>query len=202
MFDLNAEIVLVDDDPSVLRAMSRQVGLMGHNPVAFDDARKAVRHIRSGQGDCLLVDLQMPELSGLQVQEMLADLPVPVVFVSGQANIPTTVKAMQNGAVTFLEKPIEYAMLEQAIDVALKRGAELRSRLNDRARARKLFASLTDRQKDVFRILITGATNKEIAQDLDIGERTVKAHRHAIMNRLGADSIADIYRLASELGMD
>lgn len=202
MPDLTAEIVLVDDDRSVLRAMSRQVGLMGHNPVTFDDARKGVEHILAGHGDCLLLDLRMPEISGLDVQDMLAGLPVSIVFISGQATIPATVRAMQNGAVTFLEKPVEYAELEQAIDTALKRGTELRSRQNDRTLAEELFASLTDRQKDVFRVLVTGAANKDIARELGIGERTVKAHRQAIMERLGADSIAAVYRLAGELGIN
>ncbi|WP_425044331.1 response regulator transcription factor [Primorskyibacter sp. S87] len=99
---------------------------------------------------------------------------------------------MQNGAVTFLEKPVEYAELELAIETALKKGADLRANPSDQSAADELLASLTERQKDVFRILVTGVTNKEIAQELGIGERTVKAHRHAIMERLEADSIADI----------
>ncbi|WP_425044310.1 response regulator transcription factor [Primorskyibacter sp. S87] len=202
MPERRAEIVVVDDDRSVLKAMSRQISLMGHRPVVFDDPRQGVCHVREGNGDCLLLDLQMPDASGLDVQDMLSGLPVPIVFVSGFATIPATVQAMQNGAVTFLEKPVEYAELELAIETALKKGADLRANPDDQSAADELLASLTERQKDVFRILVTGVTNKEIAQELGIGERTVKAHRHAIMERLEADSIADIYRLAARLGLN
>lgn len=202
MPETNAEVVLVDDDKSVLRALSRQISLMGHTPVAYDAAQAGVEHVRSGRGDCLLLDLRMPEFSGLDVQEMLAGLPVPIVFISGQATIPATVQALQNGAVTFLEKPVDYDDLTEAIETALRRGVEMRTEHNDRAQAKTLFESLTKRQRQVFLVLITGASNKGIARELGIGERTVKAHRQAIMERLGADSIADIYKLAAELDMN
>jgi two-component system, LuxR family, response regulator FixJ len=202
VLDCKSEIILVDDDPSVLKALSRQVGLMGYEPVTFGNAGKAAQHIRAGQGDCLLLDLRMPEISGLDVQDMLAGVPVPIIFISGHATIPATVQAMQNGAVTFLEKPIEYADLERAIGTALKKGTDLRLKHGEHVSAKELFASLTERQRDVFRVLVTGATNKEIAHRLGVGERTVKAHRHAIMERLKANSIADIYRLAAELELN
>lgn len=196
------EIVLVDDDHSLLRALSRQIDLMGYKAVPFPDAREGIRHISSGHGDCLVLDLRMPEVSGLDVQDRLAGLPVPIIFLSGHATIPATVQAMQKGAVTFLEKPVEYDELETALDTALEQGKQLRNAHRNRTIANAAYGSLTERQRDVFRLLITGAPNKVIAYQLGIGERTIKAHRHAIMERLGANSIADIYRIAAELDLD
>lgn len=202
MDDKPAEIVLIDDDSSFLKALERQVRLMGHVPVTFGDAEAGLHHIRNGQSDCLLVDLRMPGVSGLDVQDVLAELPVPIVFISGQATIPATVQAMRNGAVTFLEKPVEYEDVRQAIGEALRYGAELKVEHAGRAAATRRFDQLTARQKDVLRLVVTGVPNKVIARKLGIGERTVKAHRQAIMERLQATSVADLYHLAADLGID
>lgn len=192
-------IVVLDDDASFLRALSRQITLMGYSPLAFESANDALAFIRTNQCECLILDLRMPEVSGLDVQKLVAEIPIPVIFISGHASIPDTVQAVQNGAVTFLEKPVEYADLQRAIQTALNQLVELRSRHSAIETAKLRYESLTKRQKDVFALLAEGAPNKTIAYELGIGERTVKAHRRAVMEQIGAKTILDVYRLATEL---
>jgi len=197
------EVLLVDDDASVLNAFERQVRLMGYPTRTFQDPKVALAAIRGGAGCCMIVDLCMPGMTGLELQAELKALgrPLPVIFLSGQGTIRESVQAVLDGAIDFLEKPVEFDVLKDAISTAL---SSWKSR--SRAQAEHLvaverFSRLTPRQVEVFRILISGASNKEIANRMRIGERTVKAHRQAIMERLEADTIADIYRLVSELGV-
>lgn len=149
----------------------------------------------------MVVDLCMPDMTGLELQSELKALgrPLPVIFLSGQGTIQSSVDAILGGALDFLEKPVEFDVLEEALEKALLQWNVLVRKQSEGMAARERFSRLTARQTEVFRVLITGASNKEIARRLSIGERTVKAHRHAIMRSLGADTIADIYRLATEL---
>ena len=176
-----ARIVIVDDDPSVLAALAKQIALMGHEVTPFEDPALALQHLRQSRGDCLILDLNMPELTGLEVQEELADLRVPVgiIFVSGAATVQSSVSAMRGGATHFLEKPIEYDDLSAAVDEALAKVRNARRETEAKADAERRYHNLTERQQAVFREILTGAPNKVIAHRLNIGERTVKAHRQA-----------------------
>jgi len=197
------EVVIVDDDPSVGAAFARQIRLMGFPTRSFQDPREALRAIREGAGCCVIVDLCMPKMSGLQLQNELKELgrPLPVIFVSGQGTVQSSVLAVLDGALDFLEKPVEFDTLRDAVEKALSKwDSQTRAQIEHMAALERL-SRLTPRQTDVFRILIAGASNKEIARRLDISERTVKAHRQGLMEGLGADTIADVYRLAAELGI-
>lgn len=203
MAERGREVVIVDDDPSVRVAFERQIRLMGHQPKSFEDPTQALGAIRAGAGCCVIVDLCMPSMSGLQLQNELKELgrPLSVIFVSGQGTVQSSVQAVLDGALDFLEKPVEFDVLKDAISKALASWDSLTRAQSQHMAAVERFSRLTPRQAEVFRILISGASNKEIANRMHIGERTVKAHRRAIMERLAADTIADIYRLVSELGI-
>ena len=203
MGDVLFRVVIVDDDPSILKAFSKQIELMGHSVTAFSDPEDALTHLQLEGADCLLVDLNMPRLNGLELQAAIARLkpPVPTVFVSGAANVQSSVAAMRGGACHFLEKPVEFDDLRSAIDEATALAIEATDAARAAERAQGHFDELTARQKDVFRELLTGAPNKVIAFRLGIAERTVKAHRQALMERLGARSIPDLVAIAGIIGI-
>jgi FixJ family two-component response regulator len=149
----------------------------------------------------VVLDFEMPGLNGLEVQEQLsrsADL-LPVVFMTGHGDIPMSVRAMKAGAVDFLAKPVPGHVLITAIDQAIARGEEERAVRAHRRETKALYDRLTAREREVFAHLISGQLNKEVAFDLGTAERTVKAHRHSILGKLGAQSIADLCRIATEL---
>jgi len=201
--DRQSQIVIVDDDASILRAFSKQVALMGHAVTTFQNAADALLHVRGQGADCILLDLNMPGLSGLELQKALTELstPLPVIFISGAANVQTSVAAMRGGASHFLEKPIEFDDLKLAISEALETGAKTAQETESINECKRRYASLTPRQQAVFAELMTGASNKVIAARLEIGERTVKAHRHALMERLEARNTADILKIGFVLGI-
>lgn len=195
------DIVLVDDDRSFLRAMKRQLVVFGYNVEAFEDPHAAFKYLKTGSGRCLIVDLQMPDMSGLELQSALnnLDCPLAVVFLSGQGGIRSSVQAMRGGAVDFLEKPVEAETLLKTVENALEQHATEVRKAAVLQQSKDRLARLTDRQRDVFNFVISGASNKEIALKLSISERTVKAHRHDIMERLEAQSVPDLVNLANQL---
>lgn len=196
-------VVVVDDDASILKAYSKLIGLMGHSVTAFASPKNALRYLRDEGADCLVVDLNMPGLSGLDLQSAIAGFnpPVPMVFVSGAANVQSSVTAMRGGACHFLEKPVEFEDLRAAIAEATEQAVAAASAARETEEAQKQFDELTPRQQSVFRELVTGAPNKVIAFRLGIGERTVKAHRQALMERLGANSVSDVISIARKIGL-
>ncbi len=201
--EAHREVVIVDDDPSVLRALTRQVSVSGYVACPFKDANDALLYLRSGGGQCLLVDLNMPGMSGLDLQLRVAegDRPLPVVFLSGQGDVRSTVQAMRGGAIDFLEKPVEVTELVRAIDAAFVKYAELSAAMDAQTALAGRLSRLTVRQREVFDAVVTGLSNKEIARDLRISERTVKAHRHGLMQRLEARTLPDLVNLANQLGL-
>jgi len=196
-------VVVVDDDPSILKAFSKQIELMGHSVAAFSVPEDALNHLQDEGADCLVVDLNMPRLSGLDLQTAIARLkpPVPIVFVSGAANVQSSVAAMRGGACHFLEKPVEFEDLQSAIAEATEQASAAAASVRDAKEAQEHYDELTPRQQAVFRELLTGAPNKVVAFRLGIGERTVKAHRQALMERLGARSIPDLVAIAEKIGL-
>ncbi len=197
------DIVLVDDDRSFLKAMTRQLVVLGYCVKAFENPHAAFEYLETGSGRCLIVDLHMPDMSGLELQSALEtlDRPLAVIFLSGQGDIQSTVRAMRGGAVDFLEKPVEVDALLRSLENALE---QLSAEIIEAAmiqHSRDRLARLTGRQRSVFDIVVTGASNKEIALKLGISERTVKAHRHDIMKRLEAQSVPDLVNLANQLGL-
>lgn len=198
---LQGVIHVVDDDASVRTALARLLGAVGYEVRTHDSPASYLLEPQSDSASCLILDVRMPQVSGLEMQDALAKLriPVPIIFLTGHGDIPMSVRAMKAGAVDFLAKPVPGHVLITAIDQAIARGEEERAVRAHRRETKALYDRLTAREREVFAHLISGQLNKEVAFDLGTAERTVKAHRHSILGKLGAQSIADLCRIATEL---
>ena len=181
--------------------MGRVLRLAGYTVRSYASANDFLAQPANADAGCLILDVHMPGTSGLELQSLLArsaDV-LPIVFVSGRGDIPMSVRAMKNGAVDFLTKPVPKAVLLAAVSQAMARWTEERA-ARDRTRAiQARYDRLTPREREVFAHLISGQLNKQVAYDLGTAERTIKAHRHSIMQKLEADSMADLVTLAAEL---
>ena len=193
-------VFVVDDDASFRKAVSRLLRAAGHQVKAFSSASEFVESLPATGPGCVVADLQMPGLSGLDLQAALAgsDNPLPVLFLTGHGDIPTSVHAMRLGAEDFLTKRAPREALLDAVNRALARDARERA---ERARvqgARARFATLTAREREVLEHVLRGQLNKQIAADLGIHERTVKLHRTAITSKVGVQSVAELTQLWME----
>ena len=200
MSNADARIFIVDDDAKFCRSLARLVKSIGYDVELFSSAKDFLeREPFEGPG-CLLLDVRMPELTGPDLQAELnqRDMFIPIIFLTAHADTPTGVKAMKDGAVDFLLKPVEEQALFEAIDNALDKGAQLRKQHKETEEAKRLIATLTAREHETFRWLITGMLNKQIAIPLGITVRTVKAHRSQIMHKLDVVSVAELVRLAQK----
>jgi FixJ family two-component response regulator len=194
-------IYVVDDDPSVRRSLERLLRSAGHDVEAFPSASDFLDAALPDRPGCLLLDLNMPEISGLELQERLANIgrTIPVIFITGFGTIPASVKAMKAGAVDFLEKPFEDETLIKALAIALDNDRENRDKADKINSIKKRADSLTGREKEVFGLVVTGMLNKQIAFELGITEKTIKVHRARIMQKMAAASLADLVRLSEKL---
>ncbi len=197
-------IYIIDDDPSVRRSLTRLVRHGGYEVESFASAEDFLAAIPAAlvRPTCAVVDLRMPGLSGLELQERINARPHPcsVVFVSGNGDIPATVKAMRHGAVTFLTKPFHDEELLTAIAEGNDAHRKLLVDTLHAERIRQRIKSLSERERETMSWVITGALNKQIAEELDIAERTVKAHRAKVMEKMGVVSVAELVRLCDEAG--
>lgn len=196
-------VFIVDDDTSFLKSMSRLLSAVGYTVRAFGSATDFLEALGPETPGCVVADLQMPGMDGLQLQECLARTanPLPIIFLTGQGDIPTTVNAMRSGAEDFLVKRAPRDVLLAAIERALERDARervQRSRLRD---LRDRFGGLSERELEVLAHVVQGKMNKEIAADLNINERTVKLHRTNITRKLRVQSAVELSRLADEAGL-
>jgi FixJ family two-component response regulator len=196
-------VFIVDDDASFLRSISRLLRAAGYSVQAFDSAKKFLEQLAPGMSGCVLVDLQMPGLDGLELQAALAKSanPLPVVFLSAQGDIPTTVQAMRQGAEDFLTKLSRKEKLLDAVRRALARGAQERGERVRLQELRRRFDALTPREMEVLEHVVRGKMNKQIADDLKINERTVKLHRTNLTRALQVQSVAELTRLVAEAGL-
>ena len=199
----SSTVFVVDDDTSFLKSVSRFLRAAGFNVLAFDSAEAFLAQLSTGMSGCVLVDLQMPGLNGLELQEALAKSanPLPVVFLSAQGDIPTTVQAMRRGAEDFLTKLSPKEELLDAVRRALVRGAQERKERGQLEELRGRFDALTPRELEVLEHVVRGKLNKQIAFDLGINERTVKLHRTNLTRRLQVRSVAELTRLVEEAGL-
>jgi len=195
-------VYVVDDDASVRHSLRRLVGSVGLRVRAFESAERFLRHKRPTSPACLVLDVRMPGISGLALQEKLAgeEPKLPIIFVSGHADIGIGVSAMKSGAVDFLTKPYREQDLLDAIHRALDRSRNSVEEWNERKQVLDRLALLTPRERDVYRFVITGMPNRHIATRLGISEKTVKVHRGRVMRKLGAWSIVDLIRFAWKAG--
>ena len=191
-------IFLVDDDPAVLRAVSRLLRSAGYAVRDYPSAEEFMAASHADAAGCLVADVSMPGCTGLELQEWLrqSQSPLPVVFLTGCGDVPTSVRAMKGGAVDFLTKPVDEAELLGAVSAALQRGRLLRSKQSDRAGVQELLNTLTSREREVFDHLLTGQLNKQIAADLGTVEKTIKVHRARVLRKLGVSSIVELAHLA------
>jgi len=199
----SSTVFVVDDDVSFLKSVSRFLRAAGYSVQAFESAEAFLTRLDPGMSGCVLVDLRMPGLNGLELQESLAKSanPLPVVFLSAQGDIPTTVQAMQRGAEDFLTKLSPKEKLLDAVRRALARGARERKERGRREELRGRFGALTPRELEVLEHVVQGKLNKQIAGELGINERTVKLHRTNLTRRLQVRSVAELTRLVEEAGL-
>ncbi|MEZ0299199.1 MAG: response regulator transcription factor, partial [Candidatus Methylacidiphilales bacterium] len=188
---------IVDDDESFSRATARSLKASGYTVELYVSATDFLARRQHEARGCVLADLQMPGPSGLELQTALAtaDNPLPVIFLTGTGDIPSTVIALKGGAEDFLTKPVLLADLVNAVDRALARDEQAAARRTREAAMRERFQRLTARETEVLRHVIAGRLNKEIGDRLSATERTIKAHRAAIMDKLGAGSPAELGRM-------
>jgi FixJ family two-component response regulator len=196
-------VFVVDDDASVREAVERLVRSAGLRVEAFASAEEFLRRPKADAPSCLVLDVQLPDLSGLDLQRRMADASneIPIVFITGHGDIPTTVRAMKAGAVEFLTKPLVEGDLLESIRHAIARDRADRRRHADTADLRARFASLTPREEEVMAWVVTGLLNKQIARELGISEETVKVHRGHAMRKMQADSVAELVRMSERLGI-
>jgi FixJ family two-component response regulator len=195
-------VFIVDDDVQTLRAFARILHIEGFAVDTFHSASEFLKHTPTDAPSCLVLDLRLPEIDGLQLQQLMrnAHVDMPIIFVSGYGDVPSTASAMRYGAVDFLEKPVEEARLLDAVSNAVAIDAVRRGRRRDVEGAKQLLARLTPREREVCELVARGLLNKQIADEIGASERTVKIHRARALQKLGANSITDLVRLLSRLG--
>ena len=196
-------VFVVDDDISVRESLELLISFAGWQPEMFASAQEFLAHPRSLTPSCLVLDVSLPDLNGLELQKLIASdrTDMPIIFITGHGDVPMTVQAMKAGAVEFLTKPFDDEVLLTAIRQAITRST---ATLNDQAQLQELrdsHASLTPREQEVMRLVVSGMLNKQIALQLGISEITVKAHRGKMMLKMKVDSLADLVKIAVRLGL-
>jgi FixJ family two-component response regulator len=195
---------VVDDDDDARKATARLLAIAGFEVRTYANSLDFLNAIDQEAPGCIVLDLCLPDQSGLELQQVLAarGVPLPIVFVTGHGLIPDSVRAIQRGAVDFLTKPVDGDVLLAAVGRAVARDAASRTAGARHQTLRTRYERLTPRERQVFLHLITGQLNKQVAADLQITERTVKMHRANLFQKLEVDSIAELTRLAVDLGVD
>jgi FixJ family two-component response regulator len=196
-------VFVVDDDVSVRESLELLIKFAGWQPETFASAKDFLARPRTTTPCCLVLDVSLPDLNGLELQKLIASerTDMPIIFITGHGDVPMTVQAMKAGAVEFLTKPFDDEVLLSAIRHAIKRSAAV---LDDQAEItalRSSYESLTPREQDVLRLVVAGLLNKQIGLQLGISEITVKAHRGKMMQKMKADSVADLVKTAVKLGL-
>jgi FixJ family two-component response regulator len=198
---LQGVIHVVDDDASVRTALARLLGAVGYEVRTHDSPASYLLEPQSDSASCLILDVRMPQVSGLEMQDALAKLriPVPIIFLTGHGDIPMSVQAMRAGAVDFLTKPVKREHLLAAVRAAFARQMASKADRTQMGELKARYDSLTTREREVFEGVVAGKLNKQIAAQLNIAERTVKAHRSQLMEKMQAHSVADLVRQAEQL---
>jgi len=200
------KVYVVDDDESVRTALTRSLEKRGYSVQCYDSGDSFLNAYESGHTGCLVLDVRMPGMSGLEVQEQLVEKhpSLPIIFVTGHGDIPMSVRAMKNGAFEFLEKPYSVDSLQQHIEQAIAKSVVLLELEEHETEINQRFAKLTARELDVMRLLVAGIannSNKEIARELDISHRTVDDHRARIMSKMQARSLAELVEMSKICGI-
>ena len=195
-------VYVLDDDARVRVALTALLSSMGQKVIAFATAAEYLEFAKPDVPGCLVLDLDMPGMTGLELQHELAGSEgPPIIFLTGRGDVPSTVKAMKAGAVEFLSKPFEADDLIRAINAAIAADQLARPRYAELREIRKRYATLTPRERDVLPFVVSGLLNKQTAGELGTSEITIRIHRGQIMRKMAADSLADLVRIAAKLGI-
>lgn len=196
-------VFVVDDDVSVRESLEGLISFAGWQPETFASSEEFLARPRAMVPSCLVLDVSLPELNGLELQKLIAAdrLDMPIIFITGHGDVPMTVQAMKAGAVEFLTKPFDDDVLLTAIRHAIQRSTAALGREAEIQQLRDCYVSLTPREQEVMKLVVSGMLNKQIGLKLDISEITVKAHRGKVMQKMKADSVADLVKMAVRLGL-
>ncbi len=203
MSDPAPTVYLVDDDVSVLRGLGRLLAAAGMKVAAFDSPREFLGRLDPAAAGCLVLDVAMPGLNGLELQQALAakGSVLPIVFLTGRGDIPISVEAMKRGAADFLTKPVDDEELLAAIRNAFEKNRASRTAREERAHIEERLARLTAREREVLERVVTGRLNKQIAAELGTVEKTIKVHRAHVMQKMGVRTLAELVRLSGRAGI-
>ena len=203
MSETDGLVFIVDDDASMRESLKNLIRSVGLRVEAFTSAQEFLRSKRPDVPGCLVLDVRLKGLSGLDLQKRIAeaDMEIPIIFISGHGDIPMTVQAMKAGAVEFLTKPFRDQDLLDAIQQALERDRTARKQREEIQDLRRRFDLLTQREREVMALVVTGLLNKQIAGELGTSETTVKIHRHQVMEKMAANSLAELVRMSDRLGI-
>jgi FixJ family two-component response regulator len=197
----SARVFVVDDDDGVRRALGRLLRAAGHRAEVFGSAHAFLANADFASGPaCLVLDLQLPDLSGLELQREL-NMTLPIIFITGHGDIGSTVDAMKAGAADFLTKPVLDAVLLDVVARALERARTMFAERRELEDIRLRLGRLTPREREVMALVVTGRLNKQVADDLGIAEKTIKIHRARVMEKMRAHSLADLIHLADKAGI-
>ena len=196
-------VFVVDDDGPLRESLTDLIHSVGLRVEAFASAQEFLRRKRPDAPSCLVLDVRLNGLSGLDLQKRLVegDVDIPIIFITGHGDIPMAVQAMKAGAVEFLRKPFRDQDLLDAVQQALERDRKGREQRAEIAELRKRFDSLTPREREVMALVVAGLLNKQVAGELGTSEASVKVHRQHVMEKIGADSLAELVRMADKIGI-
>jgi FixJ family two-component response regulator len=196
-------VYVVDDDATLGRSLCRLIRTIGVDAVAFPSAQAFLTHPRPMIPACLVLDVRMPGLGGLDLQARLGDVreTLPIVFITGHGNVPTSVRAMKGGAVDFLQKPFNDDELIGAVQRALAKSRQAHVEASARGEIERRLRTLTPREREVMALVVRGLLNKQIAAELGAAEKTVKVHRGRVMQKMQANSVADLVHMAERIGL-
>ena len=203
MTEIPSIVFVVDDDASVRNALKSLIRSVGLQVELFGSAQEFLQSKRPDAPSCLILDIRLPGISGLDFQRKLAEAgnSIPIIFITGHGDIPMSVRAMKGGAVEFLTKPFRDQDLLDAIHVALERDRVRRQREDEIATLKDRFEWLTPREREVLPLVVSGLPNKQIADEIGTSETTVKVHRGQLMRKMGADSLPELVRMAERIGI-
>jgi FixJ family two-component response regulator len=195
-------VFIVDDDVSIRESLEQLVLLQGWQPVVFSSAQDFLTSPRPSAPSCLVLDVNLPDLNGLDLQERIATshTEMPVIFITGFGDVPMSVKAMKAGAAEFLTKPFDIEILLQAMRNAISRNQDALRREAAMQELRNAYASLSKREREVMALVVSGLLNKQVGGEMGISEITVKAHRGQVMRKMKASSFADLVNMSAKLG--